>query len=300
MDAPRHGEPHSVCALGAELGEGPVWIESDAALWFVDIKRCRIHRFDPLSGGRRDWLAPAQPGWVLAAEGGVLVVGLQTGVHRVNPETGNFARIVAPEPERPGNRLNDAAVGPDGALWFGTMDDACVEPMGHIYRLAEGALERSNLPPAAIVNGPALSADGRTLYYVDTLARRIWAAPIDSSGKLGAPALLVEIEAEAGYPDGLAVDAEGHVWVALFAGWAARRYAPDGGLVDTIRFPVAHVTKLAFGGAAGAATAARLSITVRSAGGSACRIWPFTRPPRPASRAYRARARETSGQTASA
>lgn len=248
MDAPGHAEPSSVCPLGAELGEGPVWVEHDAALWFVDIKGRTVHRFDPTSGERRDWAAPAQPGWVLPADDGSLLVGLQTGLHRFDPDGDGFALIAAPEPDRPGNRLNDAAVGPDGSLWFGTMDDAGRAKTGRIYRFAAGRVERTDIPPAAIVNGPAVSPDGRTLYHVDTLARRIWAVPIGEAGALGTPALFAEVERDAGYPDGPTVDSEGHLWVALYDGWAARRYAPDGRLVDTVRFPVAHVTKIAFGG----------------------------------------------------
>jgi len=240
--------PISICSLGATLGEGPVWVEADAALWFVDIKKKRIHRFEPQANRLRSWPAPAQPGWILPASDGTLLTGLQTGLHRFDPEMGSFTPLVAPEADLPGNRLNDATVGADGALWFGSMDDGEEQASGHVYRFAGGAVARSTLDPVVITNGPAFSPDGGTLYHVDTLGRRIWAVEHRADGTLDTPRLFVEIEDGAGYPDGPTVDAEGHVWIGLFGGWGVRRYAPDGRLVSTTRFPVANVTKIAFGG----------------------------------------------------
>jgi sugar lactone lactonase YvrE len=243
------GEPARVVALGATLGEGPVWSAREAALWFVDIKRRRIHRFDPAAGALRSWDAPAQPGWILPAEDGGLVVGLQGGIHRFDPDAGVFALIAPVEADRPGNRLNDACTDPKGRIWLGSMDDAEAADSGRIYRFADARLTDAGRPPVSITNGPAVSPDGRILYHVDTLGRRLWACDLHDDGSLGASRLFAEIAAGEGYPDGPTVDSEGHVWIGLFAGWSARRYAPDGTLVETVRFPVANVTKLAFGGA---------------------------------------------------
>ena len=81
-------EPRLVWDLNADLGEGPVWVERDAALWFVDIKRQKIHRFDPASGDKRSWDAPEQVGFVLPAASGGFVAGLQSGLHHFNPASG--------------------------------------------------------------------------------------------------------------------------------------------------------------------------------------------------------------------
>lgn len=242
------GEPASVVAVGALLGEGPVWNPRESALWFVDIKGYRIHRFDPAAGALDSWDAPAQPGWVLPAEDGGFVVGLQGGIHRFDPATGAFTAIAPVEADRPGNRLNDACTDGQGRIWLGSMDDAEEADTGRIYRFENGRLVDPGLPPVCITNGPAISPDGRTLYHVDTLGRRVWACALAQDGRLGPPRLFAEIGDGEGYPDGPTVDSEGHVWIGLFAGWAARRYAPDGALVETVRFPVANVTKLAFGG----------------------------------------------------
>ena len=117
-------EPVSVWQLGAPLGEGPIWVERDQALWFVDIKSHKIHRFDPASGATRSWDAPGQIGFILPSEGGGFVAGLQTGLSHFDERDGSFTHICDPEPDLPGNRLNDATVDTNGRLWFGSMDDS--------------------------------------------------------------------------------------------------------------------------------------------------------------------------------
>ena len=237
----------NVWSLGATLGEGPVWDARDAALWFVDIKQHRVHRFDPAGGETRSFEAPGQVGWVLPSADGGFLAGLQTGLHRFDPESGAFTPLTAVEPDRPGNRLNDATVAADGAVWFGSMDDGETDVTGQVHRFHAGTLTTSTIPPVVITNGPAVSPDGGTLYHVDTLGHTIHAVPVDGA-TTGTPRLFATIDAADGYPDGVTVDAEGGVWVGLWGGWSARRYAPDGTLDRIVRFPVANITKVAFGG----------------------------------------------------
>ncbi|WP_336958226.1 SMP-30/gluconolactonase/LRE family protein [Sphingobium aquiterrae] len=230
------------------LGEGPLWVMRDAALWFVDIKAHKIHRFDPALGVAKSWTAPAQVGWVVPTDDGLFAVGLQTGVHRFDPDRGLFTLLQAPEAHLPGNRLNDATVDARGRLWFGSMDDAEREDSGRIYRLFHGHCVDAGLAPVPITNGPAVSPDGGTLYHHDTLGRRIWRSRLEGDGQVVETRLFAQIEDGAGYPDGPTVDAEGCLWVGLFAGWGVRRYDPDGALMGKVAFPVANVTKIAFGG----------------------------------------------------
>ncbi|MFN3387765.1 MAG: SMP-30/gluconolactonase/LRE family protein [Allosphingosinicella sp.] len=242
------GEPRSVWGLAAELGEGPVWVARDRALWFVDIKGPRIHRYDPATGGRRSWKAPEPIGFLLPARSGGFVAGLRSGLHRFDPESGGFDPLALVEEDLPGNRLNDGVVDPAGRLWFGTMDNAEEAKSGAFYRFADGAVSRAGIDRICITNGPAVSPDGRILYFVDTLAGTIRAADIAEDGTLGPPRAFVTIDSRDGHPDGPTVDAEGCVWIGLYAGWQARRYSPQGELLASVRFPVANVTKLAFGG----------------------------------------------------
>ena len=100
-----------------------------------------------------------------------------------------------------------------------------------------------------ITNGPAISPDGGTLYHTDTLQKRIYAFDLQADGSLTGKRIFAVIEEGAGYPDGPVVDSKGCLWTGLFGGWGARRYSPQGALLECVSFPVASVTKLAFGGA---------------------------------------------------
>ncbi|WP_300974947.1 SMP-30/gluconolactonase/LRE family protein [Sphingomonas sp. LHG3406-1] len=240
------GEPASIWSLGAELGEGPTWI--DDRLWFVDIKKKQIHRFDPDSGEKRSWSAPEQVGFIVPRARGGFIVGLQSGLFAFDPGSGGFDQIVAVDRDKPNNRLNDAVVDGEGRLWFGTMHDGERDRTGAFYCYAEGRLRHTGIDDIAITNGPAISPDGRSLYWVDTLGGRLCAATIGADGGLMDSRLLVSFTPEEGYPDGPTGDAEGGVWIGLYAGWQARRYSPAGELLQTIAFPVANITKVAFGG----------------------------------------------------
>jgi len=242
------GSPRRVCSVGATLGEGPVWVAREQALWFVDIKQKRLHRFDPGTNALTSWDAPSQIGWVLPASGGGFIVGMQRGIERFDAETGSFTSIVQPEPHLPGNRLNDATTDSRGCIWFGSMDDAESGVTGHLYALDAGGVRHAGLDPVSITNGPSFSPDGRTLYHTDTLGKVIHAVTVNEDGTLGAARPFVTIEEGAGWPDGSVVDVEGCVWTGLYGGWGVRRYAPDGTLLETVELPTANITKLAFGG----------------------------------------------------
>jgi sugar lactone lactonase YvrE len=241
--------PKPVWELEAELGEGPVWVERDQTLWFVDIKKQQIHRYDPAAGSKQSWKSPEQIGFILPAAGGGFVAGLQSGLYRFEEGSGAFELIVEVEPDLPGNRLNDGVVDPAGRLWFGTMDNGEKAKTGAFYCFHEGRLTPTGLDGIAITNGPAISPDGRLLYFVDTLKGTINVAEIRDDGSLGEARPFARIDPAEGYPDGPTIDSNGYVWISLYAGWEARRYAPSGQLVDSVRFPVANITKIAFGGA---------------------------------------------------
>jgi D-xylonolactonase len=239
-------EPKSVWSLAAELGEGPVWVGD--SLWFVDIKKRLLHRFAPASGERQSWDSPEELGFVLPRSGGGFIAGLQSGLFAFDPASGSFASLLAVEADVPGNRINDGVADPLGRLWFGTMDNGERKPTGAFYCLANGELKATPLTGIRITNGPAVSPDGRTLYWVDTLGGTIGVCDVHDDGTLGASRPFARIAHSDGHPDGPTVDSEGGVWVALYAGWEVRRYSPDGELLQRVSFPVANITKIAFGG----------------------------------------------------
>lgn len=241
------GIAECVLQCGCELGEGPVWRETDRSVWFVDIKGLRIHRYEPATGAARSWPAPAQPGFIAPRADGAWIAGLKTGLHLFDPATGSFELIATVEDPALGNRLNDGFVDARGRLWFGSMHDGETALSGALYRLDHRGLERLD-DGYCVTNGPAVSPDGGTLYHADTLKKLIYAFDQDAEGVLSSKRVFAAIEDGAGYPDGPAVDIEGCVWTGLFGGWGARRYSPQGDILDFVRFPCANVTKLAFGG----------------------------------------------------
>lgn len=240
------GEPVCLWSLGATLGEGPFWSASEQAVWFVDIKKHRIHCFHPGTAQQQSWDAPDQVGFVLPMRGGGLLVGMPRRVACFDPATGGFTDLVAVEQDRPGNRLNDGYVDAAGRLWFGSMDDAEHAPTGALYRWDGRGAPIIQDDGIVITNGPATSPDGKVLYHTDTLGKLVFAFDLAPDGGLSNKRIFARIDE--GYPDGMAVDADGNVWIALFGGWGIRRYSRDGALTGFVRLPCANVTKLAFGG----------------------------------------------------
>lgn len=232
-------------ALAAQLGEGPLWLGAAQALWFVDIAGRALHRFDPATASGETYPMPGRPSFVVPADDGALLVGMELELHRI--VDGVLAGRIATVAADPRCRTNDATVDARGRLWFGTMDAGERAPIGQVQVFDRGAL-RAVGGECVITNGPAVSPDGRVLYHVDTLAGVVWAFDIAAQDRLVDGREFLRIAAGDGYPDGVTVDAEGCVWVALWGGWCVRRYSPAGALLLQVPMPCAQVTKLAFGG----------------------------------------------------
>jgi xylono-1,5-lactonase len=235
-----------VWPLAAELGEGPIWLESEQALWFADIKGRALHQWIPGTGARYSYALPGQPSFIVPASDGSMVIGMGLGLYRVH--AGILGDQIDTVTGAALDRTNDATVDGKGRLWFGTMDSAESSPTGavHVY---DGHSVRSVGGACTITNGPAISPDGRMLYHVDTLAGKIWQFDISAGEQLTDGKLFAAIDPKHGNPDGVTVDSEGCLWVGLWGGWCVRRYAPDGQLLASVSLPCANVTKIAFGGA---------------------------------------------------
>ncbi|MEU0188397.1 SMP-30/gluconolactonase/LRE family protein [Streptomyces afghaniensis] len=228
----------------AELGEGPTWDAAAGRLLWIDILGSRVHTYDPATGRRTTRRTEQHVGAVKPRAGGGLVLNLRDGVGLLDPD-GAF-RWLHHEPV-PGRRANDAAVAPDGALWAGTMRYDEAPGGGTLSRVTgEGSVEVV-LDEVAVSNGTGWSPDGRLMYYIDSSTRRVDVFD-HADGRISGRRTLAVIEEGAGFPDGLTVDAEGCVWVALWQGSAVRRYTPGGELDRVIELPVPLVTACAFGG----------------------------------------------------
>ncbi|MBO0514214.1 SMP-30/gluconolactonase/LRE family protein [Streptomyces beijiangensis] len=227
----------------AELGEGPTWDAAADRLIWVDILSSRIHTYAPGSGRRTVMTAPQHVGAAKPRAGGGLVVNLRDGIGLYGPD-GAFGWLHR-DPV-PGRRGNDAAVAPDGSLWAGTMRYDEAAGGGTLARFAADGTVAPQLT-VAVSNGTGWSPDGSRMYYVDSPTRRVDVFDADGE-RISGRREFASVEAGAGFPDGLTVDAEGCVWVALWDGAQIRRYTPDGVLDRTIPLPVRRPTACAFGG----------------------------------------------------
>jgi sugar lactone lactonase YvrE len=239
-----------VLDFSAALGECPLWSVAEQALYFVDIKRCRIHRFDPATAALGTMELPEEVGCIGLAEGGGFIAGLRSGLWRIDAD-GKLLRKLADNPEDQAiSRFNDGGVDPAGRFIAGTVDETREKGIASLYRydshglvrLAEGLLTS---------NGVAFSPDGRRLYHSDTLRYTLYTYDYDpATGAATNRRVFARFgsQTDKGRPDGGAVDAEGCYWTALYEGGRVQRYAPDGTLLAEYPIPAKCPTMIAFGG----------------------------------------------------
>ncbi len=237
-------------AANADLGEGPIWDVGRQRLLFVDITRGEVHEYDPVGGAHAVYDAGQPVGAVTPTRRGDWLAAVRDGFLRLDPATGTTRLAAIVEEDHPDNRMNDGYCDARGRFWAGTMSMTHEPRAGALYRLdADGRVTRM-LAGVTTSNGIDWSPDARCMYYVDTGTRRIDLFDFDlEAGTIANRRVFAAIAEAEGKPDGLIVDADGGVWVALWGGSAVRRYTPDGRLERTIPLPVTHVTKCAFGGA---------------------------------------------------
>ncbi len=235
------------CAQPSILGEGPVWDHRSNLLHWVDIRAPAILTLDPATGMtiRRPMLEAV--GFVaLTDDPNVVVAGLQSGLYRVALPTGAATLITHVEADKPGNRINDGTVAPDGAIVFGTLDTEHISDAGTYWRYHKGTLTPLG-GQMVVTNGPAIAADGSWVLTVDSIALKIYRQSF-SQGVFGPASVFAEVPPGQGVPDGVAFDTQGFVWGAHYGGGRLTRYAPDGTIERVVTVPAHQVTKCAFGG----------------------------------------------------
>lgn len=241
--------PDVAVPCGCVLGEGAIWDHRLGILYWVDINGQALWSWRPDAGEEARSRALAERiGFVLLTEDpGILIAGLKSGLARLSLVDGATATLLRPEPDLPGNRLNDGAVGPDGTIYFGTLNEADRQPTGHFYRWSGGDPERFGTGTIT-TNGPAVDAERGWLYATDTSRGRVLRHPLGPDGSVGLPEDFVTFGEGEGHPDGMAIDAESHVWICHFRGARITRFDPEGSPVLVVPMPTPQVTKLAFGG----------------------------------------------------
>ena len=233
--------------LQAVLGEGPVWDAATATLFLVDILGERMHRFEPASGVVHTTAVNQPLGAVVLDRSGRLLAMARDGIAVLS---GDEMTIVAGiEGDDPRNRMNDAKCDPEGRLWVGTMALDFADGAGSLYRVEPDFTSEKILGGLTVANGMAWSRDGHTMYFIDSTTYGVDAFDFDQRrGEISNRRPFVNFHVTDGLPDGMTIDADGCIWVALYGGGCVRRYSPDGEHLATIDVPVSHVTSCAFGG----------------------------------------------------
>ena len=242
--------PDLVIDARATLGEGPLWHTRRQRLIWVDIEGHDLHVSDPATAADERMHIAEHIGCVVSAGDDLLVLGLRSGFSVLDLATGRRAHIDDPELHLPDNRFNDGKCDPAGRLWAGTMAIDEAHGAGTLYCLHPDLSVHRKVPGVSVSNGLEWSLDHRTMYYVDSPTRRIVAYDYDeATGDIENQRRVFHVPEGAGFPDGMTIDGEGCLWVALWDGRRVVRVAPDtGDIVEHVDMPVSRPTSCAFGG----------------------------------------------------
>lgn len=237
------------------LGECPLWDERNQVLYWIDAKRCLIHCLVAASGERREWCLPSEIGSIALCESGRLLVAMEREIGFLDVSEGGdvsaFECLASVAHAEPRMRLNDGRTDRAGRFLVGSLKLAPATPVGALYQLEPSGQVRTLETGIRVSNTLGFSPDGRTLYFADSLSHQIRAYDYDPlTGVASAMQVFADTSDLGSGPDGAAVDAEGHVWVALVMKGQLARFRPDGSLERLVDLPTPHPSCLCFGGAA--------------------------------------------------
>lgn len=234
----------------SDVGESPRWDARTGRLLWVDITAGTVRVSTDDGVTTREHQLGRDVGFAAWWQDEGALVGLPDGVAELDLLSGAVRPVAMVEADDPTTRMNDGTCDPTGALWAGTMAYDATAPRAALYRLGTDGAVTTVLREVTVSNGIGWSPDGTRMYYADSPTGRVDVIDVVDleTGTLGSRRPFARFEPTLGVPDGLAVDAEGAVWVAVFGGGQVRRYTPDGTLDRVVAVPVANVTACTFGG----------------------------------------------------
>ncbi|OCA81565.1 SMP-30/gluconolaconase/LRE domain protein [Bacillus sp. FJAT-27225] len=244
------GDVELVLDTKATLGEGPVWDQKTGALFWVDIEGEKIYIYYPETGEDRILDVGQRIGAIVPRQSGGAVAALENGLYFVDIELGQFEFIVNPEGGLPENRFNDGKCDPKGRFWAGTLNMSGKEGQASLYCLETDGSLTKKLDGLSISNGLAWSPDHKFMYFIDTPTRNVVRFEYNlETGDIRNPDICVTIPDGEGFPDGMTIDSEGHLWIAHWGGGKVSRWNPATGIkVTEIEIPAVNVTSCTFGG----------------------------------------------------
>ena len=232
-----------------DVGEGPSWDASTQTLLWVDIPRKEVHRYSVADATHDVWSLDETVSAIVPRRSGGYGLTLESRIAVTDGWQGELGTVASIDHGDACCRMNDAKCDTQGRLWAGSMAWDGKPGAGSLYRCdLDGSIERV-VTDVTISNGLGWSPDDERMYYVDTGRHSIDAFRFDpESGSIESRETIVEIAEEQGLPDGLAVDAEGCIWLAMWGSGAVHRYSPDGELLEVVSLPATQVSSCAFGG----------------------------------------------------
>lgn len=231
----------------AELGEGSIWNPVENKLYWINIEGKALHIYDPQTKKDVEFATGSRVGTVVPVKGGGVLVALQKGIYKMDTKTGNLTSLTQPIQDST-IRFNDGKCDPSGRFWVGTMALDQRKGAAVLYRFDKDGSIHTMIENVTISNGIVWSADKKTMYYIDTPTGEVVGYDYDdATGEISNKRVAVKVED--GSPDGMTIDENDHVWVALWGGNAVGCYDPKTGkLLQKVQVPAPNVTSCAFGG----------------------------------------------------
>ena len=239
-------KPELIVDYACHTGEGPLWHPDEQCLFWLDIPRGRLFRYDPNTGDHAQvYEGEAIGGFTIQEDGALLLFGARGRVAAWR--NGEVRTVIEEIPEELNTRFNDVIADPLGRVFCGTMSSQ--DRPGHLYRLDPDGSLTILLEGLGTPNGMGFSLDRKRFYFTDSRRRTISRFDYDEeTGKIARGVRFHEAPEGEGSPDGMTVDAEGHIWSARWDGNCLLRLAPDGAEELRIPFPARKVSSVTFGG----------------------------------------------------
>jgi sugar lactone lactonase YvrE len=243
---------HAELVLDAKamLGEGSIWHPKENKLYWIDIEGKTLHIYDPVTKEDKQFSLGSRVGTVVPVQDGGALVALQSGIQKVDTKTGKLTFIINPLPDTTNLRFNDGKCDPSGRFWVGTLAMDSRRRGAVLWRIDKDKSVHLMLDSVSISNGIVWTADKKTMYYNDTPTGTIQGFDYDDkTGDITNRRVVVKIPRGGGGPDGMTIDADGNLWVALWGSGTVGKYDPrTGELLQKVIVPAPNVSSCAFGG----------------------------------------------------